>query len=316
MPMPWAALRPYISLEFLAGSGHLRVRVLERPGLWLPPAELERLVSDMRRVVASLGVGDLPYGILSGEHRHLDRAILTLITDRATGAPVAFNAMVALECSLRGVPVDVIHMGLTAVDPQFRSRGVAWILTGFTTFLLFVKNGLRPYWISNVSQVPAAIGMVCQAAADVFPSPDPAAHRSFDHVVLAREIMRRHRDSFGVGEEAVFDLERFVILNAYTGGSDHLKKSFEESAHHRDERFNEMCRRGLDYARGDDFLQLGQVNLFTLWRYLAHSLPRDAWAVALSRFSFVLANTLVLPVLQWLTPDIPMGELRPRKTRS
>lgn len=316
MPMPWAALRPYISLEFLAGSGHLRVRVLERPGLWLPPAELERLVSDMRRVVASLGVGELPYGILSGERRHLDRAILTLITDRATGAPVAFNAMVALECTLRGAPVDVIHMGLTAVDPQFRSRGVAWILTGFTTFLLFVKNGLRPYWISNVSQVPAAIGMVCQAAANVFPSPDQAAHRSFDHVVLAREIMRRHRDAFGVGEEAVFDLERFVILNSYTGGSDHLKKTFEESAHHRDERFNEMCRRGLDYARGDDFLQLGQVNLFTLWRYLAHSLPREAWAVALSHFAFVLVSRTVLPVLQWLTPDIPMGELRPRKTRS
>jgi hypothetical protein len=206
-------------------------------------------------------------------------------------------------------------MGLTAVDPQFRSRGAAWILTGFTTFLLFVKNGLRPYWISNVSQVPAAIGMVCEAAANVYPSPDLSAHRSFDHVVLAREIMRRHREAFGVGEEAVFDSERFVILNAYTGGSDHLKKSWEEAVHHRDERFNEMCRRELDYARGDDFLQLGQVNLFTLWRYVSHSLPREAWAVALSRFSFVLANMLVLPVLQWLTPDHPMGELRARRTR-
>ena len=141
--MPWAALRPYISLEFPAGRGSLRVRVLERPGIWLPQVELDRLVADMRRVVASLGVGDLPYGILSGERRHLDRPILTLITDRDTGAPVAFNAMAALECTLRGAPVEVIHMGLTAVDPEFRSRGVAWILTGFTTFLLFVKNGLR-----------------------------------------------------------------------------------------------------------------------------------------------------------------------------
>lgn len=316
MPMPWAALRPYISLEFPAGRGSLRVRVLERPGIWLPQVELDRLVADMRRVVASLGVGDLPYGILSGERRHLDRAILTLITDRDTGAPVAFNAMVALECTLRGAPVEVIHMGLTAVDPEFRSRGVAWILTGFTTFLLFVKNGLRPYWISNVSQVPAAIGMVCEAAANVFPSPDPIAHRSFDHVVLAREIMRRHRDAFGVGEEAIFDSERFVIMNSYTGGSDHLKKRWVEAVRHRDERFNEICRRELDYERGDDFLQLGQVNLFTLWRYLAHSLPREAWAVALSRLSFVLANTLILPVLQWLRPDHPMGELRPRRNRS
>jgi GNAT superfamily N-acetyltransferase len=309
----WAALRPYIALEFRAGGGKLRVRVLERPGLWLGPAELERLVDQMRRVVGSLGIGDLDYGILSGERRHLDRAILTMIEDRASGAPVAFNAMMALPCSLRGVPVDVIHLGLTAVDPRFRSRGVAWILTGFTTFLLFVKNGLRPYWISNVSQVPAAIGMVCEAAANVYAAPGSDARRSFDHTVLAREIMQRHRDVFGVGEEAAFDSERFVILNAYTGGSDHLKKRFEDAPRHRDPRYNEMCERELNYERGDDFLQLGQVNLFTLWRYLSHSLPRDAWALALSRLAFVLVNTLLLPVIQWLTPDHPMGDLRPRR---
>ena len=312
----WAALRPHIALEFRAGGGKLRVRVLERPGLWLEEPELDRLVEEVRTVVRSLGVGDLSYGILSGERRHLDRLILTLIEDAKTGQPVAFNAMFALDCTLRGVPVEVIHLGLTAVDPEFRSRGVAWILTGFTTFLLFVKNGLRPYWISNVSQVPAAIGMVGEAAANVYPSPLLDARRSFDHVVLAREIMRRHRDAFGVGDDATFDSERFVILNAYTGGSDHLKKHWEDAPLHRDERFNELCKRELDYERGDDFLQLGQVNLFTLWRYLAHSLPREAWAVALSRFGFVLANMLVVPVLQWLTPGVAMGDLRPSKRRS
>ena len=308
-----AGLRPHTDLEFMAGGGKLRVRVLERPGLWLEQAELDRLVEDVRTVVRSLGVGDLSYGILTGERRHLDRLILTLIEDRVTRAPVAFNAMLALDCTLRGVSVDVIHLGLTAVDPAFRSRGVAWILTGFTTLLLFVKNGLRPYWISNVTQVPAALGMVAEAAANVYPSPDRTARRSFDHVVLAREIMRRHRDAFGVGEEAMFDSERFVILNAYTGGSDHLKKRWEDAPRHRDERYNELCRTQLNYERGDDFLQLGQVNLFTLWRYIAHSLPREAWAVALSRFAFVLANTLVVPVLRWLTPDLPMGDLRSSK---
>jgi hypothetical protein len=313
MPMPSAALRPYIALEFIAGSGKFRVRILERPGLWLAPIELERIVADMRRVVNSLGIGDLPYGILSGDRRHLDRAILTLIEERDRGTPVAFNAMLALDCTLRGAPVDVIHLGLTAVDPAFRGRGAAWILTGFTTFLLFVKNGLRPYWISNVSQVPAAVGMVCEAVANVYPSPDPVARRSFDHVVLARQIMQRHRDAFGVGPEAIFDSERFVILDAYGGGSDHLKKHWEDAPRHRDERYNQMCQRGLDYQRGDDFLQLGQVNLLTLWRYLSRSLPREAWAVAFSRTAFVVANRLVVPVLQWLTPDRPMGELRARR---
>jgi hypothetical protein len=309
-----AALRPYISLEFLAGGGAFRARVLERPGLWLDPDELARLIEGMRGVVAALGIGELPYGVLSGDRSLLDRAILTLIEERASGRTVAFNAMLALDCTLRGVPADVFHLGLTAVDPAFHKRGVSWILTGFTTFLLFVKNGLRPYWISNVSQVPAAIGMVCEATSNCYPSPGPGARRTFDHVVLAREIMRRHRAAFGVGDDAAFDSERFVILNAYTGGSDHLKKRWEDAPRHRDERYNELCRRELNYERGDDFLQLGQVDLFTLWRYLAHSLPRDAWAVALSHASFAVADGLIVPLLQWLTPDHPMGDLRARRS--
>ena len=308
-----AALRPYISLEFAAGGGALRARVLERPGLWQTPEEQDALIADLRRVVSSLGIGELPYGLLGDDRSLLERAILTLIDERSSGRPVAFNAMLALDCTLRGVPVDVIHLGLTAVDPEFRNRGVSWILTGFTTFLLFVKNGLKPYWISNVSQVPSAIGMVCEATTNCFPSPESDARRTFDHVVLAREIMRRHRSAFGVGEDAVFDSERFVILNSYTGGSDQLKKRWEEAPLHRDERFNELCRSELDYERGDDFLQLGQVDLFTLWRYVSHSLPRDAWAVALSRASFVLANGLVVPLLQWLTPEHAMADLRARR---
>lgn len=316
MPTPQAAVSSPISLEFSAGRGQLRVRVLERPGLWMAAHEQERLIADMRRVVRSLGIGDLPYGLLSGDRPHLEQAILTLIEDRATGTTVAFNAMQVLDCKLRGVPIEVLHLGLTVVDPRFRKRGVAWILSGFTTFLLFVKNGLHPYWISNVTQVPAAVGMMCNAAANVYPCPNGGARRTFDHVVLAREIMRRHHAAFGVGEEAVFDAERFVILNAYTGGSDHLKKRWEEAPRHRDERFNEMCQRELDYERGDDFLLLGQVNLFTLWHYLSHFLPHEAWAIALSRYAFALADSVALPVLQWLRPRHAMGDLRARKKTS
>lgn len=312
MPPSPSAVSSHISLEFAAGRGRLRVRVLERPGLWMAASEQEQLIADMRRVVASLGVGDLPYGLLSGGPAVLERAILTLIEDRATSAPVAFNAMQALDCTLRGAPIDVLHLGLTVVDPGFRGRGLSWILSGFTTFLLFIKNGLQPYWISNVTQVPAVVGMLCEAAANVYPCPGPCARRTFDHVVLAREIMRRHRAVFGVGEDAIFDSERFVILNSYTGGSDHLKKRWEDAPRHRDERFNDMCQRGLDYDRGDDFLQLGQINLFTLWYYLAHFLPREAWAVALSRYGFALADSVALPVLQWLRPRHAMGDLRPR----
>ena len=72
--------------------------------------------------------------------------------------------------------------------------------------------------------------------------------------------MRDHRDAFGVGTEAGFDRERFVITNAYTEGSDGLKKAYSAAPKHRDQRYNEMCLRQLDYERGDDFLQIGRAS--------------------------------------------------------
>jgi hypothetical protein len=80
--------------------------------------------------------------------------------------------------------------------------------------------------------------------------------------------MRHHRDAFGVGADASFDEERFVIRNAYTGGSNDLKKSFDDAAKHRVEAYNALCRRELDYERGDDFLQVGQYDLGVVRRYL------------------------------------------------
>lgn len=312
---PWRLWREFLDIEFDAAHGSLRVRVIERPGRWLGPDQLASIIEDLRRVVRSTGVGELNYGVLTGQKDRLDRAIITLIYDRHTHAPVAFNALVSLDCVLRGQPHEVIHLGLTSVDPRYRERGVAWVLYGFTTFLLFMKRGLKPYWISNVTQVPAVVGMVCEATANCFPSPDPTARRTFDHLLLAKQIMSGYRWVFGVGEDAEFDLERFVIMNSYTGGSDKLKKSFEATAKHRDGRYNELCRRTLDYQRGDDFLQLGQVNLLTLYRYLLRSLPRDSMLTAVTRLLFVGANSLVVPVLQWLTPEQPMGDLRPWEPR-
>ena len=49
-------------------------------------------------------------------------------------------------------------------------------------------------------------------------------------------------------DTGLFDEERFVITDAYTGGSDNLKKSFAEAPKHRAPLYNEMCERELDYA--------------------------------------------------------------------
>ncbi|NOJ48608.1 hypothetical protein [Bradyrhizobium archetypum] len=305
--------QPAIDLTLRTHAG-LTTRIIESPGLSLSQVDLDELVSQLRTVAGkTLPAGDLTYGIFSGDRERLSRAIVTLISEEATGRPIAFNALSVMEVELDGEPVEVTHLGLVMVDPDERGQGLSWVLYGLTALVLFVRDGLRPKWISNVTQVPSVVGMVSQTFSDVFPSPHPDSRQSFAHLQLARGIMSRHRAVFGVGEDAGFDEARFIITNAYTGGSDALKKTFEAAPKHRDEQYNAWCARELDYVRGDDFLQLGRIDLAGARRYIQRDVPAGSLPALLAASAVLALQRLILPLLYWFDDTRPFGSLRPRK---
>ena len=154
--------------------------------------------------------------------------------------------------------------------------------------------------------------MVSDTFSGVFPSPHPGTRQSFVHLQLARGIMARHRAVFGVGEEAGFDEARFVITNAYTGGSDALKKSHETTPKHRDAQYNAFCARELDYVRGDDVLQLGRIDLAGARRYLLSEVPHGSLPALLAAVSMLALQRLVLPAVHWMDDTRAFGTLRPR----
>src|SRR5262245_7968958 len=94
-------------------------RIVERPGLSLPQAELDELMMQLRTVAGkTLPAGSLAYGLFSGERERLARAVVTLVSDEATGDPIAFNALSVMDVELDGAPVEVIHLGLVIIDPD------------------------------------------------------------------------------------------------------------------------------------------------------------------------------------------------------
>jgi hypothetical protein len=301
-----------IDLTLRTHSG-LRTRIVESPGLSLAQEELDELVSQLRAVAAkTLPAGSLTYGIFSGEREKLSRAVVTLIYEEASGRPVAFNALSVMDVELDGEHEQVTHLGLVMVDPEVQGQGLSWVLYGLTTLVLFARDGLRPKWISNVTQVPAVFGMVCETFSDMFPSPQPAARQNFAHLQLARGIMRLHRAVFGVGDEAGFDEARFVITDAYTGGSDALKKTYDAAPKHRDAQYNAFCARELDYLRGDDVLQLGRIDLAGARRYLLREVPHGSLPALLAASAVLSLQRLILPVLHWMDDTRAFGTLRPR----
>jgi hypothetical protein len=306
-----ALTQDYLDLT-LRTSAEVTARIVERPGRWMAEPEIAKLLADLRSVARrTLSAGDLEYGILTGAPDRVENSVVTILYDRKSGAPIAFNALAVMDMSLHGKPAEVLHMGLVMVDPGVRSQGFSWVLYGLTCLVLFFRNQMRPLWLSNVTQVPAIVGMVTETFTNVFPSPKPDARRSFEHLLLARAIMARHRHVFGVGAEAGFDEQHFVITNAYTGGSDHLKKTLAMAPKHRNEIYNEFCARELDYGRGDDVLQLCQLTTETARRFMLKDVPRRSLPAVLSTLVFVALNRLILPVVHWLSADRPWGILRP-----
>ncbi|WP_316181846.1 MULTISPECIES: hypothetical protein [unclassified Bradyrhizobium] len=297
----------------LRTHAEFRTRIVESPGTTLDDAALAALVADLRTVAGkTLPAGELTYGIFSGERDPLARAIITVVSEEAGGRPIAFNALAVMQVERDGDTQQVIHLGLVMVDPEARGKGLSGVLYGLTTLLLFIRDGLRPKWISNVTQVPAVAGMVCETFSDVYPSPLPQARQSFAHLQLARGIMRAHRAVFGVGGEAGFDEARFVITNAYTGGSDALKKTYDDAPKHRDAIYNGFCARELDYTRGDDLLQLGRIDLAAARRYLLREIPSGSLPALLATSAVLALQRMILPLVHWLDDTRTFGTLRPR----
>lgn len=304
--------RPYLDVALTSGRD-LRVRIVERPGLWMEDAALQALSADLRRVASrTLEEGSLTYGVFAADRARMEHSIITLVT-RRDGTPVAFNALAVMEIDTQPEPTEVLHLGLVMVDPGERSKSLSWVLYGLTCFLIFFKRQFRPVWISNVTQVPAVVGMVSGMFSNVWPSPD-AGRRTLTHLMLARRIMAHHRHVFGVGDDAGFDEARFVITNAYTGGSDDLKKTWEDAPKHRDARYNDFCAEALDYARGDDVIQLGQMDMAAIRRYLAREVPKSAVLGLLVAGGMAALGRVILPVVHWMDAGRDWSILRAVKS--
>jgi hypothetical protein len=309
-----AIFDPRLDLTLATGR-QLETRIVERPGLWMTDGQLVALSEDLIAVASkTLPRGSLTYGVFSGDPERLKSTIITIVRRKDTGRPIAFNALALMDITTMAEPMQVLHLGLVMVDPEEQSQGLSWILYGLTCMMLFFRNQLRPLWISNVTQVPAVVGMVAETFNDVFPTPLRRDERSLPHLVLARTIMSEHRHVFGVGPEAGFDEDRFVITNAYTGGSDDLKKTFDKAPRHRDQTYNDFCRELLDYDRGDDLLQLGRIDVAAATGYLKKSVPRASLAsVGVTLIAMTLQRVL-LPAIHWFDTGRHFGTLRPRRT--
>jgi hypothetical protein len=249
--------------------------IYDRPGLWMDDARLARLQDQLQEVARASVSGSLAYGVLKRERAPFENRLVVVARRPATGEVVGFNALPWLKVRLGERVVTVMHFGLIMIHPQHQRQGLQGLLYGLGAINAFHRTKDRPLWISSVTEVPAVFGAFSDQVIAPYPSFRTAAPPSALYRELATGIMAQHRHEFGVGPEAGFDAERFVITGSYTGGSDALKKTFASAPPYRDAACNDFCREHLDYERGDDFLQIAQMDATVVTNWLTRRIPAD-----------------------------------------
>jgi hypothetical protein len=249
--------------------------IYDRPGRWMDDERMARLQAELREVASAAVPGSLAYGVLTGERAPFENRLVVVARHTPTGRVAGFNALPWLEVDIGGRTVTVMHFGLLIIHPRNQRQGLQGLLYGLGAFSAYHRSKDRPLWISNVTEVPAVFGAVCDQVQAPYPTYRGSGPPTDAQRALATAIMARHRHEFGVGPEAGFDADRFVITGSYTGGSDALKKTFESAPAYRVAACNDFCRAELDYARGDDFLQIGQLDATVITNWLTRRIPAD-----------------------------------------
>ncbi len=271
----------------------------DRPGEHCSPAELKQLVDDLRSVYSKSMPGPIPeYGVLKGELEDLKNRVITLIRT-PEGKPVAFCAQARLPVTFGQISHEVIHLGLVAVDPDYRKMGLQGVLYSLPVLYLFFKGGLSYLYFTNVTQVPAIIGQCEDYFFDVYPSSKNNTEQSFHHHRIALTIFERYKSVFGVGENSTYLPHQQIIQNSYTGGSDSLKKTFDQSAKHRRAEVNDFCENNLDYDRGDDFIQIGLMDYRCFFLFFKSRHQNIFSKIILESVVWSL-QTIVVPTLKWV----------------
>lgn len=248
----------------------LYAKTFRFPGTWMSDAELGELRGELRELSRRC-LGAVPeYGVYLEEREPYRTRIITLVYSKADDRPIAFSAMVLWRVRLeqRRAPEPVLHLGLVLVAPEYRGRRIMYWTYHKPLFWFFLKRAFRPFWITSTTMEPVILGSVADSFSHVHPHYDqsPGGGATPAHLAIARSFVAEHGNEIGVWEGAELDEERFVIRGSSLGASRSLMIGYEDTAKYRVEACNEFCRQLLDYSRGDEIIQVGRVDLATMFR--------------------------------------------------
>ncbi len=247
---------------------------LYRPGRSMSDAGLAGLAAE----VTALGrqcLDPLPdYQVFLGSRAAFADKVLTTARSRDDGRLLAFCSCVLLP--MPGVG-EVLHLGLTCVDPSLRgSRLSSLLATRLLTRYFVTRKLFGRVWMTSVACVLSVLGNVAQNFRRVYPTPWQAQPFADEVLQIADSFDRMYRPVAYVQPGATFDREAFVFRGSGRGTA-FQKQADAVEFHHRDPAINAFYQARLRFEDGDELLQ---VVSFNLWDLLSYQLFDDRRAAS------------------------------------
>jgi len=230
---------------------------------------LEALQHRLRTVAAARFGYEPRYSYFSDTRFFADKVIV-LCSDKSGERDHCFCAMCYLgEHEGR----TAVHLG--SVFSASENKGYLNYLYTFGLLFIALKTGLlRKIFITSLTHTPKIFGIVSDGFENVYPTADPTRVPSPMHLAMRDRLIKHYIEPEWDLPAAVECHENFVIpsLRKQKNGEVMFPDTAETVPKYRVESANKRLTSLLDYQRGDEILQVGE-----LW--VPYSLPKKIFGI-------------------------------------
>jgi hypothetical protein len=180
--------------------------------------------------------------------KSLKDKVIVIVKTRE-GKPVSFSSSILLEV---GDGENILHQGLVCTDHEYRNKGIFLYSCFIQNILIYIKKfRLKKMWITSCSCEISVLKAVGRFFKDVYPS--PYIKSTTEHLRIAKEINDKKREELWINSNVQFDFDSFIFKGSV--GDNPFRKDLMVSSNYDEEESFYLSK--LDYARGDEFLQIG-----------------------------------------------------------
>jgi hypothetical protein len=239
-----------------------------RPGKAWDKATHLRYQKEFSKVAAACFDEVPSYQVMSATLKDLENYVI-VVARNEQGQMVGFVSGIILPMPRRK---QVLHLGLTCVDPNFRNRSLTHLLTSKMILLFFQRHTKgRRFWITNCACVLSSLANVALHFEKVYPSPFYKKPPSKTYAMIAEEVSTKYRDLMYVHKGAKFNPKSFIFEGSVEG-TVFAKDGMDKRFHHRNKHLTNYYQNLINFERGDEVLQIGQVSALAYPKYLLRRL--------------------------------------------